>query len=102
MTAQAADSPPEVLPVQTSRSEAQRPGGRLVDVSLSRESPNFFATRIYEWGHKRLPHLLDCRPIYARRSLESAGFEIVAARRSSILGLPVETVLGRKPAASST
>ena len=77
-----------------------RPGGRLVDVSLSRESPNF-ATRIYEWGHKRLPHLLDCRPIYAHRSLEAAGFEVVEARRSSILGLPVEIVMGRKPAASS-
>ncbi len=77
-----------------------RPGGRLVNVSLSRESPNF-ATSIYEWGHKRLPHLLDCRPIYARRSLEAAGFEVVEARRSNILGLPVEIVMGRKPAASS-
>ncbi len=77
-----------------------RPGGRLVDVSLSRESPNF-ATKIYEWGHKRLPHLLDCRPIYARRSLEAAGFEVVEARRSSILGLPVEIVMGHKPAGSS-
>lgn len=77
-----------------------QPGGRLVDVSLSRESPNF-ATSIYEWGHKRLPHLLDCRPIYARRSLEAAGFEVVEARRSSILGLPVEIAMGHKPAASS-
>ncbi len=77
-----------------------RPGGRLVNVSLSRESPNI-ATRIYEWGHNRLPHLLDCRPIYARRSLEAAGFQIVEAHRSSILGLPVEIVMGLKPAASS-
>ncbi len=77
-----------------------RPGGRLVNVSLSRESPNI-ATRIYEWGHKRLPHLLDCRPIYARRSLEAAGFQIVEAHRSSILGLPVEIVMGLKPAADS-
>ena len=73
-----------------------RPGGRLVDVSLSRESPNL-ATRLYEWGHERLPQLLDCRPIYARRSLETAGFKITAGRRASILGLPVEIVLGRKP-----
>ena len=73
-----------------------RPGGRLVDVSLSRELPNL-ATRIYEWGHERLPQLLDCRPIYARRSLESAGFEIAEARRRSILGLTVEVVVGRKP-----
>ncbi len=73
-----------------------RPGGRFVDVSLSRECPNL-ATRLYEWGHKRLPQLLDCRPIYARRSLESAGFQITEVRRTSILGLPVEVVVGRKP-----
>ena len=73
-----------------------RPGGRLVDVSLSRESPNL-ATRLYEWGHERLPQLLDCRPIYARRSLEAAGFKIAETRGSSILGLPVEIVLARKP-----
>lgn len=73
-----------------------KPGGRLVDVSLSREGPNA-ATRAYEWAHERLPRLLDCRPIYARRSVEEAGFEIVEWRRSSILGLPVEIVCGRKP-----
>lgn len=73
-----------------------RPGGRLVVVSLSRESPNL-VTRLYEWGHKRLPRLLDCRPIYARRSLEAAGFEITKARRTGILGLPVEVVVGEKP-----
>lgn len=73
-----------------------RPGGRFVDVSLSRESPNL-ATRLYEWAHKRLPQLLDCRPIYVRRSLESAGFEITKARRTAILGLPIELVVGRKP-----
>lgn len=78
-----------------------RLGGRLVDVSLSRESPNL-ATRIYEWAHKRLPQLLDCRPIYVRRSLEAAGFEVVEARRPSILGLPLEVVLGRKPVASAS
>lgn len=76
---------------------ALKPDGRLVDVSLSRERPNL-ATRVYEWGHERLPRLLDCRPIYARRSLEAAGFEVTEARRTSILGLPIEVVLGRKPA----
>lgn len=74
-----------------------RPGGRLVAVSLSRESPNL-ATKIYEWGHERLPQLLDCRPIYVRHSLAAAGFKIAQAKRTGILGLPVEIVLGGKPA----
>ena len=73
-------------------------GGRRVDVSLSREPPNL-ATRLWEWGQKRLPGLLDCRPIYARHSLESAGFQIAQARPTSVLGLPVEVVVGRKPVA---
>lgn len=53
MTAQSPDSPPEILAVQTSRSDAQRTYGRL------------------------------------------------SRFRSSILGLPVEIVMGQKPAASS-
>ncbi len=53
MTSQSPDSPSEVLPAQTSRSEAQRTYGRL------------------------------------------------SRFRSSILGLPVEIVMGQKPAASS-
>lgn len=89
----------EIGPVLAEVMRVLRPGGRFVDASLSRESPNL-ATRLYEWGHKRLPRLMDCRPIYARRSLESAGFEIAEARRTGILGLPVEVVLGHKPAAS--
>ena len=89
--------PTEEIPVVLGEvMRALRPDGRFVEVSLSRESPNI-ATRLYEWGHKRLPQLLDCRPIYARRCLESAGFQITETRRTSILGLPVEVVVGRKP-----
>jgi ubiquinone/menaquinone biosynthesis C-methylase UbiE len=73
-----------------------KPGGRLVDMSLSRESPNL-ATRIYEWGHKVLPSLLDCRPIYVRRAVALSSFEIVKTRRITIFGLPAEIVLARKP-----
>jgi demethylmenaquinone methyltransferase/2-methoxy-6-polyprenyl-1,4-benzoquinol methylase len=74
-----------------------RPGGRLVNLSLSRESPNLM-TRLYERGHALMPRLLDCRPIYAARSIRAAGFEIVLVRPIRIWGLPADIVLARKPA----
>jgi ubiquinone/menaquinone biosynthesis C-methylase UbiE len=76
-----------------------KPGGRFAVVTLTRESPNI-ATRIYEWGHNRFPRLLDCRPIHLRSELEAAGFEIAYWRRSSILGLPIEIAVGRRPESS--
>jgi hypothetical protein len=40
---------------------------------------------------------VDCRPIYVRRTVAVNGFDIVKTRRTTILGLPVEIVLARKP-----
>ena len=78
-----------------------RPGGRLVDLSLSREAPNVM-TRLYERGHRLLPHLLDCRPIYSRQSTEAAGMELLRAERLRIWGLPAEITLARKPRPSES
>ena len=81
MTAQPPNSPPETpQPLQASRSDAQRTYDRL--------------SRFYD--------LTEGLPgDRARRNLEAAGFEVFEAPRSSILGLPVEIVMGHKPAASS-
>lgn len=76
-----------------------RPGGRLCNLSLTRESPNLM-TKIYELGHRALPSLVDCRPIHARQSIEAQGFEIVQSRRFTILGLPVEIVVAQRPSTS--
>jgi len=74
-----------------------RPGGRFVVVSLSR-TRDTRARRVYEWGHERLPRLLDCRPIDAEAAIAAAGFEVDTARLDSVEGLPVEIVLARRPA----
>lgn len=87
---------PEIPTVLAEIMRVLKPEGRLAAVTLSRESPNI-ATRIYEWGHKRFPRLLDCRPIHLRRSLEAAGYEVADWKRTSIVGLPVEIALGRRP-----
>lgn len=71
----------------------KRPG-RVGIVALSKEGKSSLPTRIYEWGHDHFPSALDCRPIYARRALEEAGFEIDAFEMTSIGNLKAEVVVG--------
>lgn len=50
-------------------------------------------SNLYEWGHRKFPQLLDCRPIFVQQALEDSGFEIVDANLISLWGLSVEIVL---------
>jgi hypothetical protein len=54
------------------------------------------AIKIYEWFHARMPALVDCRPIYVRKIIEAAGFELAEASEEAMWGLPVEIVTARK------
>jgi demethylmenaquinone methyltransferase/2-methoxy-6-polyprenyl-1,4-benzoquinol methylase len=69
-----------------------RKQGRLVVVALSKSGDQSMMLRIYEWFHKKLPKYADCRPIYADKVLEEAGFKITDRMVMSSLGLPVEIV----------
>jgi ubiquinone/menaquinone biosynthesis C-methylase UbiE len=69
-----------------------KPHGRLVVVSLDSTDPESLSRRVYEWGHRHLPGLLDCRPIPVASTLEKAGFPIAEGRRLSLWGLPVALV----------
>jgi demethylmenaquinone methyltransferase/2-methoxy-6-polyprenyl-1,4-benzoquinol methylase len=51
---------------------------------------------MYEWFHEKVPNYADCRPIFARQSIEQSGFTIQDVSVSSMWGLPVEIVLGKK------
>lgn len=73
-----------------------KPGGRLAVVSMTKTNPPGMAVRIYEWFHERTPNYADCRPIFARQSIEQSGFSIEDVSVSSMWGLPVEITLGRK------
>jgi ubiquinone/menaquinone biosynthesis C-methylase UbiE len=76
-----------------------RPGGRIAVVTLTRAGPDRVGLRrLYDWGHERLPELLDCRPIYPHADLEAAGFRITHDRLLTIWGLPVELVIAQAPA----
>lgn len=73
-----------------------KPDGRLVVVSMTKTEPPGLPVRMYEWFHDHAPEYADCRPIFAKQALEQSGFRIESVDRSSMWGLPVETVLGRK------
>jgi demethylmenaquinone methyltransferase/2-methoxy-6-polyprenyl-1,4-benzoquinol methylase len=70
--------------------------GRTCVVSLSSRAGGEdkpLMQRLYEWGHRNFPKLLDCRPIPSERFLEGAGFEIGNREEYSMAGLPVDVIL---------
>ena len=93
---------PEIPLVLAEIRRVLKPGGRIGMVCLSKESGTPPILKLYEWGHRMWPALMDCRPIYGGRFLTDAGFQIVEAERPRMMGLPLEIVvaekLGTKPA----
>lgn len=75
-----------------------RPGGRLGVVSLSRADGTPLMLRLYEWLHRRLPQVIDCRPIYVEQALREAGFRIAHSEPERLWGLPAKVVVGAKGA----
>jgi demethylmenaquinone methyltransferase/2-methoxy-6-polyprenyl-1,4-benzoquinol methylase len=71
-------------------------GGRICVASMSDQGKHGTMMKLYVWSHKRFPNFVDCRPIFARRFVEDAGFEISGYEIMSMWGLPVEIVLGKK------
>lgn len=88
---------PEIPRVLQECHRILKPGGKLAVVSMSKTDPPGAAVRMYEWFHEHMPNYADCRPIFARQAIDQAGFHIQDVSVSSMWGLPVEIVLGKKP-----
>ena len=73
-----------------------RSSGRLCVVAMSKKGKARLMVKLYEWAHNEIPGYVDCRPIFVRRAIEEAGFQVVDAAQKSIWGLPVEIVLAKK------
>lgn len=87
---------PEIPRVLQECHRILKPGGRLAVVSMTKTDPPGVAVRMYEWFHEKVPNYADCRPIFARQAIEQVGFSIQDVVVSSMWGLPVEIVLGKK------
>ena len=87
---------PEIPRVLQECHRILKPGGRLAVVSMTKTNPPGMAVRMYEWFHEHMPDYADCRPIFARQAIEQSGFTIQDVSVSSMWGLPVEIVLGKK------
>ena len=91
---------PEIPQVLAECQRVLRAGGRIGVVAITKEGKEGFAVEAYEWTHEHFPNLLDCRPIFARRALEDAGFSIRDATIAK-MWVPVEIVVAAKVSDSS-
>ena len=71
-------------------------GGRLCVASMSNQGKHGMMMKTYVWSHEKFPDFVDCRPIFAKKAVEDAGFKVTSQEIMSMWGLPVEIILGIK------
>ena len=87
---------PEIPLVLAECYRVLRSNGRICVVAMSKRHPDRWMVRLYEWAQRNYTNQVDCRPIYPRLAVESAGFEIESVREMSMFRLPVDIVLAHK------
>ena len=74
--------------------------GRIGVVSLAKQDTS--TVRVYEWFHRRMPKVVDCRPIYVQSVLREAKFDTQRSTTKTMWGLPVEIVAATKQEIASS
>lgn len=87
---------PEIPTVLGECGRVLRDGGRICVVAMSNLGRQGAMSRLYLLAHARIPTYVDCRPVFAARSLDEAGFAVRDKELTSMWWLPVETVLAEK------
>jgi demethylmenaquinone methyltransferase/2-methoxy-6-polyprenyl-1,4-benzoquinol methylase len=87
---------PEIPVVLGECRRVLRPGGRLGIAAVTKEGHHELLVGAYEWTHRHFPNFLDCRPIFAKRAVEEAGFRVQDAE-IGMMWVPVEIVVAVKP-----
>jgi ubiquinone/menaquinone biosynthesis C-methylase UbiE len=87
---------PEIPTVLGECRRVLRGNGRMGILAMSNTRQDSRMAKLYEWAHVRFPAWVDCRPIFARKVLEEAGFRILEVTEMTMCGLPVEIVLANK------
>ncbi len=86
---------PEIPKVLSECRRVLKTDGRIVVVGMSKEGKHDRIIGVFEWAHKHFPNFIDCRPIYVRKALEKADFQIRKALKKH-MWIPVEIILGAK------
>ncbi len=86
---------PEIVPVLKECRRVLTPSGRLCVVSLSKPDQPDWPIKVYEWFHRQMPAVVDCRPIQVAKAMRAAGFQIEQIEIDKMWGLPIEMALAR-------
>ena len=85
---------PEIPQVLSECDRVLKVDGRIVIIAIAKQET--YAVRIYEWFHRHIPNLIDCRPIIVQTVLKEAGFITKKSTIQTMWGLPVEIIIAKK------
>ena len=84
---------PEIPLVLSECRRVLRNQGRLVIVAMDAPRNPNWATRLYEWVHRRIPSYIDCRPIPGEMILQENGFSLIQVVNKTLWNLPIVIAL---------
>lgn len=73
-----------------------KPGGLVGIASLNAETPQGRAERLYWWFHKKLPSLVDCRPIPVKALVETSPLQLQSLEERKLYGIPVALAVSKR------